>query len=58
MAGETSSPDEDEFLEYSAPFILPWVVLNRDMAPDQPESFVPFKTGPEGVPTHESACHT
>lgn len=35
-------------LEYKAPFILPWVVLNKDMSPDQPESFVPFVSGPEG----------
>lgn len=36
-------------LEYKAPFILPWIVLNQAMSPDQPESFVPFITGPEGA---------
>ncbi|BDA42347.1 probable Na(+)/H(+) antiporter NhaH at N-terminal half [Coccomyxa sp. Obi] len=48
-AGNATSPEEDEMLEYKAPFILPWVVLNKDMSPEQPESFVPFVTGPEGA---------
>lgn len=42
-------------LEYKAPFILPWIVLNKEMSPDQPESFVPFISGPEGVPSN--CCH-
>jgi hypothetical protein len=55
LAGKESSPEEDEMLEYKAPFILPWIVLNKEMSPDQPESFVPFISGPEGVPSN--CCH-
>ncbi len=49
LAGKETSPEQDEMLEYKAPFILPWIVLNKEMAPEQPESFVPFVTGPEGA---------
>jgi hypothetical protein len=54
-AGRASSPEQEDHLEYSAPFILPWIVLNQDMAPDQPESFIPFSTGPNGAQAHHKS---
>lgn len=45
-----AAADEGGEIEYRAPFILPWVVLREDAALEQPESFVPFSTGPEGAP--------
>ena len=40
---------EGKAVEYTAPFILPWVALAEDPGEQHPESFVPFCTGPEGA---------
>ena len=47
-AGNKAIPQESEdAIEYRAPFVLPWIVIDSAMA-QQPESFVPFTTGSQG----------
>ena len=40
--------DDEIAIEYRAPFVLPWVVIEEAMA-KQPESFVPFTAGSHGA---------
>ena len=47
--GDKEGLQDDEIaIEYRAPFVLPWVVIEEAMA-KQPESFVPFTAGSQGT---------
>ena len=47
-AGSHTPQESDEAIQYRAPFVLPWIVIEEVMA-KQPESFVPFTAGPYGA---------
>lgn len=48
--GGAEVPQESgKAIEYRAPFVLPWIVIQEAMA-TQPESFVPFTAGAQGAP--------
>ena len=48
LGDEEGLQDDEIAIEYRAPFVLPWVVIEEAMA-KQPESFVPFTAGSQGA---------
>ena len=56
-AGSHTPQESDEAIKYKAPFVLPWIVVDEAMA-NQPESFVPFTAGSQGMYSAQRCPHS